>query len=79
MPANNIKLPTELWMRMADAARAEGKTIDDLFEEAVLRLLQRRGLQSFVTRNRELAEKRGLTEADVPRLIAESRNEHRKS
>ena len=76
MRANrDIKLPSELWSRMTEAAKAEGKTVDDLFEEAALRLLQFRGLQSFVARNRDLAEERGLTEADVPRLIAESRNE----
>jgi hypothetical protein len=71
----SIKLPAELWSRMADAAQAEGKTVEDLFEEAALRLLQPRELRSFVASNRELATERGLTEADVPRLIAESRNQ----
>jgi len=71
----NIKLPAELWSRMADAAQAEGKTVEDLFEEAALRLLQLRELRSFVASNREAAAERGLTEADVPRLIAASRTE----
>ena len=71
----NIKLRAELWSRMADAAQAEGKTVEELFEEAALRLLQLRELRSFVAGNRELATERGLTEADVPRLIAESRTE----
>ncbi len=73
----NIKLPAVLWSRMADAARAEGKTVDELFEQAALRLLQLRELRSFVVDNRKLAEERGLTETDVPRLIAEPRNENR--
>jgi hypothetical protein len=71
----NIKLPSELWLRMSDMARAEGKSIDDLLEEAALRLLELRGLRSFVAENRELAVGRGLTERDVSRLIAESRGE----
>lgn len=71
----NIKLPAALWSRMVDAAQAEGKTVEELFEEAALRLLQLRELRSFVAGNREIAAERGLTEADVPRLIAESRTE----
>lgn len=71
----SIKLSPELWSRMADAAQAEGKTVEELFEEAALRLLQLRELRSFAAGNRELAAERGLTEADVPRLIAESRTE----
>jgi SHS2 domain-containing protein len=71
----HIKLPAELWSRMADAAQAEGKTVEELFEEAALRLLKLRELRSFVAGNRELATELGLAEADVPRLIAESRTE----
>lgn len=74
----NIKLPPEIWSRISAAARAEGKSIDDLLEEAALRLLQLRELRSFVAENRELAEQRGLTEADVPRLISETREERLK-
>jgi|HubBroStandDraft_4_1064222.scaffolds.fasta_scaffold286503_2 hypothetical protein len=72
----DIKLPSELWLRMTDVARAEGRSLDDLIEEAALRLLELRELRSFVASNRELAAQRGLTEGDVPRLIAESRGEH---
>jgi hypothetical protein len=74
-PARNIKLPSDLWSRMGAMAQAEGKSIDDLLEEAALRLLQLRELRSFVAENRELAEQRGLTDADVPRLISEIRRE----
>jgi hypothetical protein len=72
-PARNIKLPSDLWSRMSAMAEAEGKSVDDLLEEAALRLLQLRELRSFVAENRELAEQRGLTEADVSRLISEIR------
>ena len=74
MRANrNIKLPPEIWARISEAAQAEGKSVDDLLEEAALRLLQLRDLRSFVAENRELAEQRGLTETDVPRLVSETR------
>jgi hypothetical protein len=74
MRANrNIELSAEIWSRMSQMAHAEGKSVDDLLEEAALRLLQLRELRSFVGENRELAAQRGLTEADVPRLIAETR------
>jgi hypothetical protein len=76
MRANrNIKLSSEVWSRMNQTAQAEGKSVDDLLEEAALRLLQLRGLRSFVAENRELAAQGGLTEAEVPRLIAETRAE----
>jgi hypothetical protein len=58
---------------MSEAARAEGKSVDALLEEAALRLLQVRELRSFVAENGELAAQRGLTEADIARLVAETR------
>jgi hypothetical protein len=60
---------------MAEVAQAEGKSVDEFLEEAALRLLKLKDLRSFVAENRELAEQRGLSEADVPRLIAESRDQ----
>jgi hypothetical protein len=36
----NVSLPSEIWSRMSEAARAEGKSVDALLEEAALRLLQ---------------------------------------
>jgi hypothetical protein len=70
-----MQLSPELWSRMAEDAQAEGKSVDEFLEEAALRLLKLKDLRSFVAENRELAEQRGLSEADVPRLIAESRDQ----
>jgi hypothetical protein len=53
----NVSLPSEVWSRMSEAARAEGKSVDALLEEAALRLVQVRELRSFVAENRELAER----------------------
>ena len=71
----NVKLPLEIWSRMSAAARAEGKSVDALVEEAALQMLQVRDLRSFVSQNRDLAQQKGPTEADIPRLIAETRRE----
>jgi hypothetical protein len=73
--SRNIELSAEVWSRMSQMARAEGKSVDELLEEAALRLLQLRDLRTFVAENRELANQRALTEADVPRLISETREE----
>jgi len=70
-----VKLSSEVWSRMSRTAQVEGKSVDDLLEEAALHLLQLRELRSFVAENRELARQRSLTEADVPRLISEDREE----
>lgn len=76
MRANrNVKLPAELWSRLTDAARAEGKSVDAILEEAAQRMLQVRELRSFVAENGELAARRGLSESDLPQLIAETRRE----
>jgi hypothetical protein len=70
-----VKLSSEVWSRISQTAQVEGKSVDDLLEEAALRLLQLRELRSFVSENGELAQQRGLTEADVPRLVSETRAE----
>jgi hypothetical protein len=42
-----------------------------------LPMLHVRGLRWFVAENRRIAEEEGLTEADVPRLVKEHRQEQR--
>jgi hypothetical protein len=73
-----VKLSSEVWSRISQTAQVEGKSVDDLLEEAALHLLQLRELRSFVAENGELARQSGLTDADVPRLIAETREERQR-
>jgi len=64
--------------RISAQAAARGMTeelLADILKEAALRLLQGRELRSFVAENREIASRRGLTQADIPRLISETREE----
>jgi hypothetical protein len=73
----NVALPEDLLAAVAEIARAESRTPEEWIEEATRRMLRVRSLRSFVTENRRLAMDQGLTEADVPRLIAEWRRESR--
>jgi hypothetical protein len=73
----NIALAEDVLERVREQAQVEGKTEDELMNEAALKLLETRqavgNLRSFVARNRARAEAQGLKESDVPRLIAEVR------
>ncbi|MEO7271305.1 MAG: ribbon-helix-helix protein, CopG family [Vicinamibacterales bacterium] len=82
MTPKNIALAEDVLARVRQLAAAEGKTPDELIEEAATKLLDARqtvgNLRSFVARNRQRAEAQGLKESDTPRLIAESRAERRR-
>jgi hypothetical protein len=73
----NLGVSGELYSQLQARAEVEGKSVDELAEEAVRRLLMRKDLHSFVAGNREDAGKKGFSDADVPRLIEEYRNEMR--
>ncbi len=77
MPARNVTIAPELLERVRELAEVEGKTADQLVEEAAVKLLETRRsvgeLRSLVARNRQRAEAQGLRESDIPRLIGEVR------
>lgn len=77
MTPKNIAIEPDLLERVREQAQAEGKTEDQLMNEAALKLLETRqsvgNLRSFVARNRSRAESQGLKESDVPRLVSEVR------
>jgi hypothetical protein len=73
----NVAIPDDLLAEVAEVARAEGKTVDELMEETARRMVYIHGLRAFVSDNKALAEQQGLAEGDVSRLIAEFRQEQR--
>jgi metal-responsive CopG/Arc/MetJ family transcriptional regulator len=58
-------------------AQREGKTVSDLFEEAVRRYLIQTQLHELQEYGRQQSERLGLAEDDVERLIHEYRREAR--
>ena len=77
MAMNNLHIPDDLLNAATAIAQAEGKTTDELAADALRRYLARRKLDELGKYGREQARRLGYTEADVPRLIAESRREER--
>ncbi len=73
----NITLAPELFEQVTEQAQVEGKTPDELANEAMKRYLALQRLQKLQQYGRRRAEELGIGEADVPRLVAESRNESR--
>jgi hypothetical protein len=63
----NVAIEPELWERAGRVAQAEGKTVDQLASEALMRELGRRALDRF-GRDGEL-RRQGLTDDDVERTV----------
>jgi hypothetical protein len=75
----NIAIEPEVLEQAARQAQAEGKTVDELAQEAIKRHLAQRTLERF---RRDAEERRGSktdeeVEAIVDTAIKESRQEHR--
>jgi predicted transcriptional regulator len=73
----NVALPDDLVTAAEEMARAEGKTAEELIEEATRRYLARQRLDSFVRHNERRARGLGITEGDVPKIVKQFRREHR--
>ena len=58
-------------------AQREGKTVSDVFEEAVRRYLIQTQIRELQEYGRQQSERLGLAEEDVERLIHEYRREGR--
>jgi hypothetical protein len=70
---NNLHIPDDLLRAVNEAASADGKTTDELAPDALRRYLAHRKLEELGQYGRQQSRRLGYTEADVPRLIAESR------
>jgi hypothetical protein len=78
MTPKNVAIEPELFARVTEEAAAEGKTADQIANEAMKRYLALRRLDRLQRYGQKRAEELGITEDDVPRLIAESRAERRR-
>jgi metal-responsive CopG/Arc/MetJ family transcriptional regulator len=72
-----LSLPEGLMAEVEETAKAERRTVLDVLCEAVRRYLDDRKWQKLVDAGGRRAKSKGLTEADVPRLVEEVRRENR--
>jgi hypothetical protein len=78
MTPKNVAIEPELFARITEEAAAEGTTADQIANEATKRYVALRRLDRLQRYGQKRAEELGITEDDVPRLIAESRAERRR-
>jgi metal-responsive CopG/Arc/MetJ family transcriptional regulator len=74
--SESVKMPSSLLIEIQAVADEEHRTADDLVCEAVERYLKDRRWQRLLSYGEQQARALGLTDADVPRLIEEYRQEH---
>jgi hypothetical protein len=70
-------IPDELFREIEAAAEEERRPAGELVGEAIGAYLKNRRWRRLVERGQARARELGLTEADLPRLIAEARAEQR--
>ena len=74
---NSIHVSDELLAELQAKAAAEGKTVDELAEEAIRQGLADRAWQDLLDYGRERGRASGYSEEDVPRVVRENRIRHR--
>jgi predicted transcriptional regulator len=73
MATNNVHVSDELLTELQSKAAAEGKTVDELAEEALRKGLEERQWQDLLAYGRETGQASGYTEADVPEVVKNRR------
>lgn len=76
--AGRYTLEPDLFARITEEAAAEGKTADEMANEATKRYLTLRRFQKLQQYGQRRAGELGIAEEDIPRLVAESRTEQRR-
>ena len=71
--SNTLVIPPSLLAEIQAVADEEKRAPEELLREAIERYLENRRWQQLVVYGQQRARELGLTDADVPRLIAESR------
>lgn len=72
----SVKMPSSLLVEVQAAANEEHRSRDEVVREAIERYLRDRRWQRLLAYGEQKARSLGLTDADVPRLIEEYRQEH---
>jgi hypothetical protein len=70
---NNLHVPEDLLAELRATAQAEGKTVEELAEEALRQSLQERSWQDLLAYGLETGRASGYVEADVPVIIENRR------
>ena len=76
---NSIHVSEELLAELQAKAATEGKTVDELVEEALRTSLLDRSWQELLAYGRERGEASGYTEEDVPEVVRENRRLHQQN
>jgi metal-responsive CopG/Arc/MetJ family transcriptional regulator len=74
---NTIAIPPALLEEIKAAADEEKRSSEDMLREAIERYLRNRNWRRIFAYGEERARVLGLSEEDIPRLIAEFRQEQR--
>jgi hypothetical protein len=75
---NSIAVPRALVAEIKAAADEEKRPVEEMLREAIERYLSNRRWQRIFAYGEERARALGLSEEDIPRLIAESRGEQQR-
>ena len=73
MASNTIHVSDELLAELRAKAQAEGKTVDELADEALRKGLEERAWQDLVDYGRETGRASGYTAEDVPEIVRNRR------
>jgi hypothetical protein len=75
MGTKSITLPEDLLAAVSETAEVEGKTPEQVIEDATRRYIAKARLERFAQRNEERARELGIKESDVPGIVKEWRRE----
>jgi predicted transcriptional regulator len=70
---NNLRVPDELLTELQAKAHAEGKTVEDLAEQALRKGLEERAWQDLLEYGLRTGAASGYREADVPEVVKNRR------
>ncbi len=75
---NNLKVSAGLLARLEQKAAAEGRSVDEVAEEAISDSLAEKSWQALLARGRNYGEASGVPEEQVPDTVQEWRNDQRR-